>query len=215
MSEKEPSSIPDNQEKNSSNLSIQETLSIGYVLLIIIGIYLEFIKYHVFGINIVEHSDFLDFLIAPFKNAMLVLIIGFYHFTKRYENRGKKTLDEENINLQIKSKDSPQKPKELPFYQGFLFWLTLLFTSMNLGAGLGTYFSAHGKMKEKIDANITNAKISFIDNQTKEVYILGKNTSNVFYFENGNIDLIICPIAGNVKSIQYIPKDKQKQLPED
>ncbi len=124
-------------------------------------------------------------------------------------------MDEENKNIKNKNEDSAKKPGELPFYQGFIFWLTLLFTSMNLGAGLGTYFSSHGKMKEKVDAKITNAKISFIDNQTKEVYILGKNTSNVFYFENGSLDIIVCPIAGNIKTIQYIPKEKQKQLPED
>jgi len=223
MSEKPLTNTVNKSPKESSFLSIQEILSVGYILLIIIGMFLEYIKYNVFGINIIEHSDFADFLIAPFKNPVLIgfpvfggLLVLFvnYFFEKRNYHK-KKILDEENKILQnLDSKNTLSAPPSLN-YQSYIVWLILLFISVNIGFGAGGYFNNYSRMEKHLDAQITNAKVKFIDGTDKEIYLLGKNTSNLFYFENNKIDLIVCPIPGNVKTIKYIPKAQQKQLEKD
>jgi len=208
------------KEKNNFNsISTQELLSVGYLLLIMVGIYLEYLRLIPFEINILEHSDFADFLISPLKDPIMIILpiifsflfILYAKFVERRKFRKKKFLTEEN-----NSKDNElEKATKPPFdYKGLIIMVFAFFICLNIGFGIGQYSNLYEKTQKKLDANITNATVKFIGGESKEVYILSKNTSNLFYFENGNIELIVCPIPGNVKSIQYIPKDKQKQLEE-
>lgn len=220
MSEIQTTELSSNSENEPKSFSIQEILSMGYIILIVIGMYLEYIKYNTFGINIIEHSDFADFLIAPFKDPVLVgvpvigcfLILILNHFYEKRNFQKKEILNEENKILQNKDEENAPKSPQQINYQGIIIWIIFMFTSMNIGYGISGYFSNYGRMEKKLNAKITNAKIKFIDGTNKEVYLLGKNTSNLFYFENSKIDLIVCPIPGNVKTIKYIPKDQQKQI---
>jgi len=219
MSEIPATELNKNSEKES-NFSIQEVLSIGYIFLIIVGMYLEFVKYNVFGINIIEHSDFADFLIAPFKNPTLIivpiiggfltLLLNYYYEKRKFQK--KKILNEESKTFQNTDKTTTLNPPSNVDYKSVIIILILMFTFFNIGFGISGYFSNYGRMERNLNSKITNANVKFIDGSEKKVYLLGKNTSNLFYFENNKIDLIVCPIPGNVKSIKYIPEDQQKQL---
>ena len=208
------------QENNLNSLSLQEIISVGYIILIIVGMYLEYLEYIPFGINIIEHSDFADFLITPFKNPVMIIapiIFSFlaayiHNFKEKRKIHNKKILDEENKTTDNTTSSKPQIALDS---KAIIVLAIFMFVLMNLGFGIGAYHARYGKIKERLDANITNAKIEFIGGESKEVYLLGKNTSNLFYFENSNIEIVVSPIQGNIKTIEYIPKDQQKQLEEN
>ena len=220
MSDKTTTELNENAKEESEFLSIQEILSMGYILLIIVGMFLEYVKYNVFGINIIEHSDFADFMIAPFKNpslvgipiigGFLILVLDYYYKKRKFQK--KKILDEEN---NLSPKASSIEATKSTNYQAYIIWFISMFICFNIGFGISGYFTNHYKMERNLNSEITNAKIKFIDGTNKEVYLLGKNTSNLFYFENNKIDLIVCPIPGNVKTIKYIPKEQQKKIKKD
>jgi len=73
-----------NKAKNQSNINIQDYLSIGYVILLILGVFHETIYYKFLGINILEYSSVLDVLISPisvisgdlFLGLVVILCVG-------------------------------------------------------------------------------------------------------------------------------------------
>jgi hypothetical protein len=52
------------------------SLSVGYLVLVIIGMLFDGFLYWSFGINIVQYSDISDFLLAPFRNPKILIFIG-------------------------------------------------------------------------------------------------------------------------------------------
>jgi len=54
-----------NLSSKNNNIAIQDYLSIGYVFMLILGIFHETIYYKFLGVNILEYSSVLDVLISP------------------------------------------------------------------------------------------------------------------------------------------------------
>jgi len=51
---------------------VQTVLSLGYVLLVTIGMFFQYERYSEFGINIFQYADVFDFLIAPFEDFDII-----------------------------------------------------------------------------------------------------------------------------------------------
>ncbi len=51
--------------KESTQRSIQDYLSLGYLYLVVVGILFDAIFYGILGINIIHYSSILDVLLSP------------------------------------------------------------------------------------------------------------------------------------------------------
>lgn len=69
------------ENQTQSSLTIQDYLSIGYVFLLVLGVFHETIYYKYLDVNILEYSSILDVLISPialtFGNLFLLLMVLF------------------------------------------------------------------------------------------------------------------------------------------
>jgi hypothetical protein len=52
---------------------IQDVFSLGYLLLILLGMLHEFLFFRKFGLNVFDYYDIIDFLLVPLKNAFILL----------------------------------------------------------------------------------------------------------------------------------------------
>lgn len=77
----------------------------------------------------------------------------------------------------------------------FVLLLFLLF-GFFVGTGTGRGVGISGKIKDK--ALTFEDKLTFADNKTQNVCLLGKNSTYLFYMENDSSDIKITPISGGV-----------------
>ena len=66
------------KKEKESRLGIQDSLSLGYVFLLVLGVLYQTIYFKYLGINILEYSSILDVLISPIAVLIgdLKLLIG-------------------------------------------------------------------------------------------------------------------------------------------
>lgn len=187
--------------------SIQELFSIGYVFLIICGMLLEYARYYSFDINVFQYSDFLDFLIVPFKNtalipALVLFPLGIYWFfikTKYFEKANQKA-----------KKKNPEKYKELTPEQqqmGTIVFILCMGFSVVVGYSIATVTKS-SKIIKRVESGKKTHLLHFVDGHAADVYVLGKNTNHIFYFENNAPEIIVSPIQGNISKIQFLKKKK-------
>ena len=200
--------------KKNKRLGIQDSLSVGYVILLILGIFHETIYYKFLGVNILEYSSVLDVLISPVSvisgNLVLgvaVIVCAFFAFLymkllpKYYKWLGKKTKYQSGKNKEKLEKISGQVNS-----RGFYVTMTIIFVfSMFIGLGVGR----GSKIKDKINKpNIElTHELIFEDDDIQKVHMLGKNSLYVFYVTQGNTEISISPIEGNIKVIKKLKKD--------
>ncbi|WP_299887857.1 hypothetical protein [uncultured Lacinutrix sp.] len=203
------------EEKNKSSYGIQDYLSIGYVFLLILGIFHETIYYNFLGINILEYSSILDVLISPVSviSGTLSLGVGFivciilgiayaklmplyYKWLGKKEKykSGKKKEKLDKMNMAFKSSSF------------IIFIIALYIFGLFIGFGVGR----GGKTKEKLAKETIELthQLVFEDGEKQEVKMLGKNSLYVFYVTQKEREVAIAPIDGNIKVIKKL-KEKE------
>lgn len=192
------------------NEILQKILPFGYIYLVVLGIMKESIYYYQIGINILKYSNIMDILISPIADLTSnpIILIGFTIFisllflTSIYISK--------NFNKDwIKTKIGSKKPlseiteNEVKTYYSkvfvgmFAIGLLCFFLGIGLGSG--------GKLAKKIaNSELSyDYTITYGDNETKEIYLIGSNSSNYFYIEKGNKNVKISPV-GAIKSLEII-----------
>lgn len=187
---------------------IQKTLPFGYIFLVALGIIKESIYYYQVGINILKYSNIMDVLISPIADltSTPIILLGFTIFILVLYLAS--FLISKNFNKDwLKKKIGSKKPlsditeEEVRAYFGkyfismFAFSLLCFFLGLGLGSG--------SKVASKISNNELkyDYAITFGDGQTKEIYLIGSNSSNYFYVEKGNKNVKISPV-GAIKSVE-------------
>ena len=205
-----------------SGLAIQDMLSLGYVILLILGVFHETIYYKFVGINILEYSSILDVLISPVSvisgNLILGVVVIFCVLfallyakllPKYYKWLGKKPKYQTG-----KKKEKLDKVSKQITSKNFLVTLVIIYIfSMFVGLGIGRGM----KIKERIekgDIRLTH-EIIFQDGDAEKVKVLGKNSLYVFYVTKENLDVAIAPIEGNIKIIRKLNEEEEENLNED
>lgn len=194
------------------NLSIQEFLSLGYVYLVMLGIFSDVIYYSYFEINILNYSTILDVLISPISAVIHDLkVIGafvafitlfFFLFTKgmpwmHYKYRDKpwyqKINDVEKLDKQFGQDKNPI---------GGIVLISVLVFSMYVGFGLGR----GSKRSEQMEAGALKVRheLTFTNKEVMKVRIIGQNSSYVFYVIEDEKEVTISPINSNIKQIKLI-----------
>ncbi len=196
------------------NLNLQEKFYVLYIYFILLGIVSDALFYAIIGVQYLNYVSILDALVSPFSlltnnwKLALMLAVFFYfiyiYITKWSYKIYKKFRDKKwykkvyNIEKLDKVYKNIEEKKNLS--QGILFMFFIMFISMRLGMGLGTY----DKMKNKKFK--PNYSLTFKDNSTKEIKLIGQNSSFIFYLEKNEKVVAVTPISDNIKQIKRIPK---------
>jgi hypothetical protein len=188
------------------NLQLQDALSLGYIFLIVLGLIDNVIYWSGLGINIFDYTSITDILITPLNTFfsspkgslfLIVFLVGYYYLFKylyTYLMKYAKAKAEKN-----------NKPfKDIPFQP--LTIVIVFFTLVFIGYSAGISTSEKERIQNK--QHIANRILTFSDNTTKEVHVVGVNSVYLFYAEIGNSDINIVPIGDNIKNIKKISTKK-------
>jgi len=195
-------------EKQETNRSIQDYLSLGYLYLLALGMFKDVIYYGFMDVNILSYSSVLDVLLSPFvelgKNpitlvAILIIAFSFYKWVQ-YKVKKEKEKEETQEEKGIKIKSSVDTFLVLTAFGIFSFFI---------GNGLG---GGH-KYGEKLDAGSFDMthQLIFTDKEKLPVKLLGNNSQYVFYVIEKGTQVSIAPISGNIKKIEKLPKQKKQK----
>lgn len=190
---------------------IQEILSLGYVYLLILGIFHNSIYYNFLGINFLDYSSILDVLLSPlalllnskllffsvFGCVILCLLYAKYmpRFLKKSKSFKKNQTEAKQAKID-KSIEAFKSPRIV------ILMTALMVFSMFIGLGVGRGLNI-SKRLENINFNY-NYELIFNDGNKERIKILGKNSLYVFYVEEGKSEVLISPIEGNIKTIRKI-----------
>lgn len=195
---------------------IQNLLPVGYIFLVLFGIMKESIFYYQIGINIITYSSIMDILISPIAVltshpivfiAIVLLFILFANMPSllfKYEHTW---WVQKNFPIKNNTKEELSEEERKDYYtintvKTCAFFLLSFFLGYGLGGG---HF-----LSEKIKGNKLEYDhiLTFSDQKSETVYIIGSNTAYYFYMSKGNQNVKITPV-GSIKSIELI---KNKML---
>ncbi|RAJ16271.1 hypothetical protein [Olleya aquimaris] len=205
-----------NDVKKESSLGIQDYLSIGYVFLLVLGVFYQTIYFKYLGVNILEYSSILDVLISPIAvlTGDLKLLVGvvvccvlalvyakylpkYYDWLskkKKYQSGKKKEkLDKVRQSLKNGSKAL------------IMFLIALYIMGGFIGFGIGRGQRTQERINDD-DYKLTH-QITFEDGQVSQVKMLGKNSLYIFYINKGDKEVSIAPIDSNIKLIKKLKKE--------
>jgi hypothetical protein len=181
------------------NLGFQEYLSIGYLYLLVMGLFTDVIYYNYLDINILNYSTFLDVLMAPLQlltgNIILPSTLAFCwlgsYVVVRYLDRN--------------FKKSRLSDPHAPFPYERLFMMAAL---MTLGFFTGVSLGMGTKSKELITSGKLEMreKIVFSNDKEIKVRIIGQNSVYIFYVPENSKEIVISPIADNVFQVKKLKK---------
>ncbi|WP_397362872.1 hypothetical protein [Olleya sp. R77988] len=202
--------------KKESNLGIQDYLSIGYVFLLILGVFYQTIYYKFLGINILEYSSILDVLISPIAvlTGDLKLLIGvvmcvvFAFLYARFIPKYYVWLRKKEKYQSGKKKEKLEKTIKA-LKEGIKGLVVVMIALCIFGGFIGFGIGRGGKTRDKIqngDFKLTHQLI-FEDGETQNIKMLGKNSLYVFYITKDEKEVAIAPIDGNIKLIKNLKEE--------
>lgn len=191
---------------------LQKLLPFGYLFLVILGIARESIFYNQLGINILNYSTIMDILISPISILtshplvfiifiLLILSLYFiiYFLSKNYKKNWIKKF------LGSKSDLSTMSELEVKTHFGnkFIGLVAIGLVSFFLGIGIGNGKGIAERNESGSLKYTTN--LTFNTNEKDEVYLIGSNSANVFYYSKDNKNVKISPVL-SIKSIEILNK---------
>ena len=192
---------------------LQKLLPFGYLFLVILGIARESIFYNQLGINILNYSTIMDILISPISILtshplvfiifiLLILSLYFiiYFLSKNYKKNWIKKF------LGSKSDLSTMSELEVKTHFGnkFIGLVAIGLVSFFLGIGIGNGKGIAERNESGSLKYTTN--LTFNTNEKDEVYLIGSNSANVFYYSKDNKNVKISPVL-SIKSIEILNKN--------
>lgn len=187
-----------NLSQTLKDLTLQEYITLGYIILVALGALNINIYYSAFDVNIFDFISVSDILLAPINmlfldykyTGFLFLKIGFITFLFKYLIQG--------LNYLI-NKFIPNLKKPITIgYQPFIIFM-LLFSYLFLKMSTEMAESVASSIDKK-DFKLTKT-ITFTDNTQKDVRVIAVTSVYIFYFGKGDSQVNISPLS-NVKTIQ-------------
>jgi hypothetical protein len=199
------------------NEIIQKTLPFGYLFLVVLGILKESVFYYQVGINILKYSNIMDILISPIADltSTPIILLGFVlfiFFLYLMSFLVSKNYNKEWIKKRISStktlSDITEDDVKAYFGKYFIVMFAVGLLSFFLGIGIGK----GSKVANKISNNELkyDYAMTFGNDETKEIYLIGSNSSNYFYVEKGSENVKISP-TGAIKSIEITNNQRLKK----
>jgi hypothetical protein len=190
---------------------LQSFLPFGYLFLVVLGILKESVFYYQIGINILRYSSLMDILLSPivdltshpvFLVAFCALLFSLYFTvyllpTRNYKRQWVKRL----TSSRGSSTDLSANEVKSKFANLLVLTLAICLFSFFLGIGLGNGIKVS---KNILSKNLTsNCYLTFNSDETKEIYLIGSNSVDVFYTEKGNKNIKISPV-GSIKTLEVL-----------
>lgn len=204
---------------NLNKLNFQELLSLGYIYLLILGVFTDSIYYSFFDVHIIAHSDVLDILLSPIailtESLIIPLFIIFSSATIYFirvklspklhaKNRLKESYRKKH-NVEKLDRVYSRKPTLSELAPAFALILFAMFIGIRVGSG----WKLKQRMENK-DFYYLNV-ITFQNQEKVNASIIGQNSLYVFYVAEGDDKLTIAPIAQNIKLITKRIKDEKSK----
>jgi len=199
-------------EKQESNTSLQDYLSLGYLYLLILGVFHEMIFYGFLDINILSYSSVVDILLSPlvFLGDNLKLVGGLIisgvvlYYMMPYLNKWNKAY----------SKKKEGEEVEFIGAAAFMFLYALMLAGFFVGAAIGDGPGVKREIKNG-DFKLTH-ELTFSDDSKTLVGKIRNNSQYIFYVEEDATKISISPINGTIKKIEPIKEietEKKKESP--
>ncbi len=199
----------------NNNINIQNYLSVGYIVLIVLGIIKDTVYYGFLGINIMSYATFSDILISPIGFivgslkrliATVVLIVLCTLFIK---NMKKINAFFEKI-MKRKNNEKAKKKSTINWDNpwGVVVFSAYFMASFFLGAGLGGGSKTAERIKnQKLEMYDV---ITFDDGAIDTTGIVGKTTDYIFYVKKDSKYISISPVRA-IKEIVSIEEEEEQQ----
>jgi hypothetical protein len=192
---------------------LQEYLSLGYLFLIVLGLVESIVYYKFLNIPILDYSALSDILITPLsllsgENIVPLLVIGAlcvgYLYMLGIFYLHDKNKDKAWYQHLVKDPDkTSQKYARMKKNRStqllFLCWLIFcIFVGISAGRGI-----KHKELLREGKFEVSHS-LTFSNDSTKQVRVLGQNSLYIFYVPERGKEVIIIPIGGNIKAIQVL-----------
>jgi len=201
-------------QPNSTNSSIQDYFSMGYIYLLILGIINDSFRYGFLDINFINYSTVLDVLMSPLvyltqdiKRPLMFLVGGIISIAIVY---GGKWNFERNKDKEAfrKLKNFAKLEKNYANFQpakAILIYMAMFIFGVYLGFGIGGGKKLSTALKAgelEVDTQLT-----FTNNDTLNVKRIGHNSQYFFYAEENATEVTIMPIQGNILKIRNLEEE--------
>lgn len=189
---------------------IESLLPLGYLFLVVMGIFKESVFYYQIGLNILNYSSILDVLISPISTITSHYIILFYIillFVLGYNlpNFILKNNHKKWVQSLFELKKTPPNLSLVELKNYYIFitvkFVAVMLLSFFVGFGLYGGKSTSEKISEgKLEYNY---KLNYNTGESELVDIIGSNSSYYFYVSKGDKNVKIAPI-GTIKNLELI-----------
>lgn len=203
-----------NQDENvtTNTRSIQDYVSLGYLYLLVLGIFKDALYYGYLGVNIINYSNVQDILLSPIIHLtsdirqFLIIFVGIPllayvvgYAAKKYHKFYK---DDEKYRSK-KNFEKWDKAYGEESSNDFIMTLSLLCL---FGAFIGFGLGRGQKISKLLEAGElkNNHQITFTDETTLDVNMIGHNSDYIFYVVENDTIVTITPIQKNIKKIQNL-----------
>ncbi|MEN2403110.1 hypothetical protein GKZ90_0025205 [Flavobacterium sp. MC2016-06] len=187
--------------------NLEKLLPLGYLFLVVLGIFKETIFYYPFNINILKYSSIMDILISPIATitespivlgAVIVLILISFAFFKFLSTQNQKKWVQKMSGIQNRD----QMDQEA-LTNHFLSFITVFLTVSLFSFFIGTGFGQRKKLQQRISQNKLKfeSKLNYNSGESEQVYLISSNSLYYFYIKKGEEFIKIAPI-GAIKNIQ-------------
>ena len=180
--------------------NLQAIVTVGYIILVLIGIVFSGTKYFQFGVNIFSYSDALDFLIAPFKDLEIIIYtvvpLLFLYIVIRFDEIIKAKFPKFYSLLYM-----GQNKKS--WFRNYLIFQWVVFLAFYIGGASLLYAK---NFKHNFHLNPKHVVIEFQDKQLVTGNLIGTNP-NFIFVQDSNDKTLVIPINSSVRSIQYANQD--------
>lgn len=197
---------------NTNSRSIQDYLSLGYLYLLVLGIFKDAIFYGYLGVNIINYANVQDILLSPIIHLtsdikqFLIIVVGIplLSFLVGYAAKKYHTINKNKEWYKAK-KNYEKWNKAYGEESSNDFLMTLTFLCL-FGAFIGFGLGKGQKIAQQLATGAlkNNHQITFTDAATLKVNMIGHNSEYIFYVAEKDTTVTIMPIQGNIKKIQNL-----------
>ena len=175
-------------------LDSQTYITLGYLLIVVIGMMFDYEYYNRFNINIFEYADILDFLLAPVKNLQLmifafgsfIVLLIFFRLDKLWMTKHPKTYKRFNFGMGLNSSSRYRTIMIGISIIGYLYVASIFYGE---------------RMFSKYNDEAENIEIIYeSDQRTIKGKLIGKNTDYIF-LEKQDKSIRAIPVNSDVQQI--------------
>lgn len=181
---------------------IQTFLSIGYLLMVAIGMLFNYFKYDFFGINIFDYGGVFDFLIAPFAEIKIlffsllcvVCAILAFQLDLFWEKKHPKSYKKAALGW-----------NKYSWYRRYRFGVMgFLFLALIFNAAINHALASTAAIKKAPPITI-----KYVDSSSIQGILIGKTTEVLFLLDDQEVKVI--PISSGIKEIKVAEMREEKE----